>query len=657
MTYVLHGGIVLLSKNTVPTCYSVAVTHLDNLNPAQKEAVLHTEGPLLIVAGAGAGKTKTITHRIAHMVERGVQPRSILAVTFTNKAAGEMRERVHKLIPEGRGVPLVATFHSLGVRLLREFHEEAGLVRGFTIWDRDDSTRAIKRILEEMDTTSWTPRNILSTISRQKGDGMTAAAYAGKTHSYREQAVAQVWSRYEDILKKEQALDFDDLLARTLILLEGNERVRTLLQGRWKYVTIDEYQDTNAAQYEIARILAGSARNLCVVGDIDQNIYSWRGADIAHLLGFEKTFPGTKVVTLEQNYRSTRTILAAANSVISKNVKRLEKNLFTDNPTGEPVVLYGASNEIDEAWFIAQRAAALIEDGTPADEIAILYRENFQSRALEEAMLAFKVPYRVLGTRFFERKEIKDTLSYLRAAMNPDGTNDMARIIGVPPRGIGKTTLDKVLAGQEATLPAAAKLKMATFRTTLEKIAHAVRTLPTSDAVRYCIEASGIEVMHKEDMDEGEERLSNIRELINLAVRYDDEAPPEGVERLIEEAALESDQDQLTEKRAAISLMTVHASKGLEFDAVFVTGLEQGLFPSIREGGTETRDNEEERRLFYVAVTRARKFLFLSYAVSRMKYGSREFTLPSEFLEDIDQRLMQVLNRTDSNAAHGDLID
>ena len=639
-------------------CYSVAVNHgtnyLEGLNERQKEAVLYTRGPLLIVAGAGAGKTKTITHRIAHLVETGVRARSNLAVTFTNKAAGEMRERVHALMPEGVGTPLVATFHSLGVRLLREFHAEAGLPRGFSIWDRDDSVRAVKRILERMDIGEWTPRNILSAISRQKGDGVSPEEYAERVHSYRDKTVAQVWREYETTLKDEDALDFDDLLARALKLLQTDERVLSLLQNRWQHITVDEYQDTNKAQYEIARLLAGKERNICVVGDIDQNIYSWRGADIAHLMSFERSFPGAKVVTLEQNYRSTRTILAAANAVIAKNVKRLEKNLFTENPTGEPIILYGGRNEIDEAWFLAQTAARLIEEGTPADEIAVLYRENFQSRALEEAMLAFDVPYRVLGTRFFERKEIKDTLSYLRAALNPKGSADLVRIIGVPLRGIGKTTLDKILAGQEEKLAPAARAKVISFRDTLAKIAHAIKTLPASEAVRYCVEASGMEAMHKDDADEGLERLENIRELVNLSVRYDHEAPPEGIEQLLEEAALQSDQDELAEKRAAVSLMTVHASKGLEFDAVLVTGLEQGLFPSIRD---DTRDSEEERRLFYVAVTRARKLLFLTYAGQRMKYGSREFTLPSEFLEDIDQRLLTVLSHEGSGTAHGGLID
>jgi len=378
--------------------------------------------------------------------------------------------------------------------------------------------------------------------------------------------------------------------------------------------------------------------NICVVGDTDQNIYSWRGADIEHLLGFEKSFAGARVILLEQNYRSTSTILAAANSVIEKNVRRRPKRLFTDNATGDAIVLYGAQNEIDEAWFVAQKAAELIESGIQPSEIAVLYRENFQSRAIEEAFLHFGVPYRVLGTRFFERKEVKDTLSYLRASMNSKNKIDIGRIISVPPRGIGKVTLDKVLAGLGADLPKAAQAKVAAFKDVLMRIKHSVDILPASEAVRYAVEASGMETYHSKSED-GEERIGNIRELVNLATRYDHLQSPEGIERLLEEAALQSDQDELAEEMSAAALMTVHASKGLEFDAVFITGMEQGLFPSTRED--EKRDQEEDRRLFYVALTRARKRLFLSYAGQRMKYGSREFTIPSEFIQDIDSRLLQ----------------
>ncbi|MBV9159738.1 MAG: UvrD-helicase domain-containing protein [Candidatus Kaiserbacteria bacterium] len=627
--------------------------YLEGLNERQREAAEYLEGPLLIVAGAGAGKTKTITHRIAHMIEKGIPARQILAVTFTNKAAAEMRDRVRALVPEGKGLPFVSTFHSLGVRLLREFHEEAGLTRGFTIWDRDDSVRAVKAALEKLSIEQWPPRNILGTISRQKGDGVSVTEYAAQARTFRENTVAQAWALYEKALHEEGALDFDDLLFRTLTLLRSSERERALLQGRWHYITIDEYQDTNKAQYEIAAILAGERKNICVVGDTDQNIYSWRGADIAHLLQFELAFPGTKVVTLEQNYRSTRTILTAANGVIEKNKRRKPKTLFTDQGTGEPIALYGGVNEIDEAWFIAQEAARLIETGTPPKEIAVLYRENFQSRGIEEAMLHAGVPYRVLGTRFFERKEVKDTLSYLRAAMNTNARVDLQRIVGVPPRGIGKVTLEKMLAGLDADLPAGARTKVVAFRETLAKIAHAIKIVPASEAVAVTIEASGMQTLY-EKTEEGRERLENIRELQNFATRYDDEEPPQGIEHLLEEAALQSDQDQLEDSHNAVSLMTIHASKGLEFDAVFVTGLEQGLFPSMRE--SDDRDEEEERRLFYVAITRARTRLYLTYASQRLKYGSREFTVPSEFIDDIDARLVQTFERKRSLLDDEDVI-
>jgi DNA helicase-2/ATP-dependent DNA helicase PcrA len=616
------------------------MSYLDGLNERQKEAVQCTEGPLLIVAGAGAGKTKTITHRIAHLIEKGVPGRNILAITFTNKAATEMRERLHRLLGhQSHGMPLATTFHALGARLLREFYQEAGLPRGFAIWDRDDSTRAIKRIMESLQIEEPKPRAILGSLSRKKGEGLSARQFQGETRSHRDTIVSQVWTAYEKILTEEGALDFDDLLLRTLALLRDDATVLHKLRGRWKYLTVDEYQDTNQSQFEIVRLLAGETRNICVVGDADQNIYSWRGAQMEHLLQFEDVFPGAKVVLLEQNYRSTRTILAAANSVIAKNINRREKNLFTDNDTGEPVTLYGARNEIDEAWFVAQNAALLLQEGTKAGEIAVLYRENFQSRVLEEALLSHDIPYRVLGVRFFERAEVKDVLSYLRASMNPKNSVDMTRIVAVPPRGIGKVTLEKMLAGQELT--GATGVKVAAFRDSLAKIAHAAQTLPASEAVRYAAEESGIIAWLKEDTEKGEERLGNIQELVNLAVRYDDLASPEGIERLLEEAALQSEQDSLegSEERQGVSLMTVHASKGLEFDAVFVTGLEQGLFPSMRES-EGARDSEEERRLFYVAITRARKRLYLSYARERFKYGQRESSIPSEFIDDIDARLI-----------------
>ena len=629
--------------------------YLEGLNTAQKEAVLHVDGPLLIVAGAGAGKTKTIVHRIAHLVEEGIPASSILAVTFTNKAAGEMRDRVRDLLTGKRGgLPLVATFHSLGVRLLREFHEEAGVPKNFSIWDRDDSLRAVKAELKRLDTEEWTPRQILGAISREKGGGKTLAEYRERASSRREQVVTTVWERYEQELQAQDCLDFDDLLVRTLSLLQESSKTLSLLQNRWRYIIVDEYQDTSGVQYELMKLLSGKLGNLCVCGDLDQCIYTWRQAEIENLLSFERVFPDVKVVRLEQNYRSTRTIIAAANAVIEKNTNRIPKTLFSENETGEPIVLHGALDERYEAWFVAEQAANLIDLGVAPNEIAVLYRENAQSRVLEEALLHAGLPYRVLGTRFFERKEVKDVLSYLRAAINPKGKSDLARIVGVPPRGIGKVTVEKMLSGQPL---GAASAKVAAFRELLLKIRHAVHTLPTSEAVRFCIEASGIQKMYGGKTEEDAEHLGNVRELANLAAKYESDEPPAGIERLLEEAALQSEQDELDMSRdkGGISLMTVHAAKGLEFDAVFVVGMEQGLFPSLRND--ETRDPEEERRLFYVALTRARKHLFLSYAYERTKYGTRESALPSEFLSDIDARLLADSESTPAKKKRGLLDD
>jgi len=616
----------------------MASTFLDGLNTAQKQAVLHKEGPLLIVAGAGAGKTKTITHRIAHLIGGGVPARTILAVTFTNKAAGEMRERIVRLLREkSRTMPLITTFHSLGVRILREFHREAGIPRGFSIWDQDDSTRAVKTILKQLDTEEWTPRQILAGISREKGAGKLMQDYRERAGTRREQTVALAWERYEHALAEESALDFDDLLVRALKLLRESPETLSLLQNRWQYLTVDEYQDTSNVQYEMMRLLCGKRNNICVVGDLDQCIYTWRQAEIENLLSFEREFPNAKVVRLEQNYRSTRTILAAANGVIEKNTNRIPKTLFSEGDTGEPITLYGAMNERDEAWFVVEQAAHLMDRKVPAQEIAVLYRENAMSRVLEEAFLHAGLPYRVLGTRFFERREVKDVLSYLRAALNPKSKSDLARIIGVPPRGIGKVTMEKMLRGEAL---GASGAKVAQFEASLAKIRHAVNTLPASEAVRFCIEESGIQKMFEGKTEEGRERLGNVRELVNLAAKYENDEPPLGIERLLEEAALQSEQDELDMNKdgGGVTLMTVHAAKGLEFDAVFVVGLEQGLFPSLRNDAD--RDPEEERRLFYVALTRARKHLYLSHAYERARYGKREAAMPSEFLSDIDERLM-----------------
>lgn len=645
--------------------------YLKDLNDEQKKAVLHTEGPLLIVAGAGAGKTKTITHRIAHLIVSGVPSDSILAVTFTNKAAGEMRERVGKLLatlPEvnrplslsaDARLPLVSTFHSLGVRLLREHASLVGLPRSFSIWDRSDSLRAVKKALEEIGYEKrYEPRTVLSKISRVKGDGISRSEFLSDAKNPWEKTVAEVWKHYEAALARDHALDFDDLLLVTLELLSKNHGVLERCRARWSHITIDEYQDTNQVQFELARLLTAPKNNLCVVGDIDQNIYSWRGADIEHLLSFEKVFPGTKVILLEQNYRSTQTILAAAHDIISKNRNRFEKKLFTENAEGEPVSLYYAMSEQDEAYFVASHCAELIVTGTQPKEIAVLYRANFQSRVLEEAFLQIGVPYRVLGTKFFDRKEVKDVLSYLRAALNPNSSGDLARIIGTPPRGIGKATLAKIIMWKREELTGATKKKVDDFFTLLDDIRACAEKKKVSETIQFVLQKSGLEEDLRKSGEEGLERLENLRELVSLATKYDDLPPPymevtdkdggsaiygtaeggvSGIEKLLEDAALMSDQDSLDlethEKANAVSLMTVHASKGLEFDVVFVVGLEEGLFP--HERSDEHVDEEEERRLFYVALTRARKKVHLSHAATRMIFGTRTIGVSSQFLSDI----------------------
>jgi DNA helicase II / ATP-dependent DNA helicase PcrA len=628
---------------------SDTIPYLEGLNDQQKAAVLHTEGPLMVLAGAGSGKTRVITHRIVHIIHQGVSPRNILAVTFTNKAAKEMRERASDLVrkypPSDRavidGLPTVTTFHSLGVQILREFHEAMNLRRHFTIYDRADSMRAVKQAIEKADYNpkEFEPKRILGMISRAKGDAITQLAYQDAANSYPEQVAATVWEKYEAILTAEHALDFDDLLAKTLRLLKENKTVREILQDRFKYIHVDEYQDTNRVQFSIMELLAGDVQNICVVGDIDQNIYSWRGADIKNVLQFERHFAGASTILLEENYRSTQTIIAASNDIIKKNQNRVEKNVFTNNHEGEKLTLYAAMTGIDEAEYIALTAQSLIADGADPSSIAILYRTNFQSRVLEEAFLNFEVPYQLLGTKFFERKEVKDVLSYLRLALNPGSNADLARIINEPTRGIGKVTLLKIIEGNRADLNKGAQEKLAGFDTIMMDIAKTATEKPLSETIKFIMKRSGIEGMYRQEgTEDALERLENLRELVSLASRYDSLTPTEAVEQLLENAALQSDQDEIKDKEElnAVRLMTVHSAKGLEFSYVFITGLEEGLFPHERLDDGKT-DKEEERRLFYVALTRAEKKVFLTYAHMRTIFGSQRVNLPSSFLNDISK--------------------
>ncbi len=440
-------------------------------------------------------------------------------------------------------------------------------------------------------------------------------------------------------LRDDGALDFDDLLLRAVNLLRDNKEIRERYQARWPYIHIDEYQDTNKIQAVMAGFLVGEKNNICAVGDIDQTIYGWRGAQIANIMSFEKTFPGSRVILLEENYRSTKNILAAANEVISKNVFRREKNLFTKNEDGAPLSLYQAFDEADEAGFIARKIRELMREGKKPKDFCVLYRANFQSRAIEEALLSADIPYQVLGTRFFERKEVKDALSFIRAAVYGTAP-DIARIANVPPRGIGKVTLMKMLMGQENAIGGAVGEKVRAFRALLARITASAKTLPPSKLVQFVMTESGMERMYKEDKVEGAERLENVRELGALAARYDELPVGEGIEKFLESAALASDQDELKDEANSVRLMTVHAAKGLEFPYVFITGLEEGLFPYEREEGSAA-DREEERRLMYVALTRAKEKIFLTYAAYRTVFGSKNATLPSGFFSDIPADLIE----------------
>lgn len=627
-------------------------TRLSGLNSKQQEAVLAIDGPLLVLAGAGAGKTRVIAHRILEIVRSGVAPERILAITFTNKAASEMRERVMATLqgdatgplalPErGRG-PFVSTFHSLGLSIIKENAKLLGFKRTPAIYDRADSLREIKAALKQLSVEDIEPRAALSSISKHKGQSITAVEFAAGANHFRDRTIAAAWSLYEQALHKDGAVDFDDLLVRAMQLLRDNSEVRAHYRARWSHIHIDEYQDTNHVQAKLAELLVGEQKNICAVGDIDQTIYGWRGAVIENMIHFERTFAGAKTVILEENYRSTQNILAAANEVIVKNPNRPEKNLFTKNNEGEKLGLYQAFDEMDEAGFVARKIKELLNDHAQPKDFCVLYRANFQSRALEEALLGNDIPYQVLGTRFFERKEVKDALSFVRAALF-NTPADIERITKAIPSGIGKVTLLKVLQGKEGELTGATREKVSRLRTLLARIREHTEKLTPSEVVRFVIVESGMEKLYKEDKVEGAERLENLRELSNLAARYDTLPKEEALEAFLESTALQSDQDELKEDANAVRLMTVHASKGLEFPYVFIVGLEEGLFPYARESSGD-KETEEERRLMYVAITRAKKKVFLTYASYRTVFGSKNATFPSQFLSDIPDYLLEVEN-------------
>lgn len=643
---------------------------MTTLNSEQQRAVDTIDGPVLIIAGAGSGKTRVITHRILNLIKKGVEPRSILAITFTNKAAKEMRDRIGHLLQSDSDLnrpvsftekPFVSTFHALGVHIIKENAGTLGLTRHFTIYDRSDSKRAVKEAMEQcsINPKEFDPGVFLNKISRAKGDNMTRLEYSDRAHDHFEEMTSQVWEKYDAIIAKDKAVDFDDLLLKTARLLRENKMAREHYQSLWKYIHIDEYQDTNKVQYEIASILSASHKNICVVGDVDQNIYSWRGATIENIMNFEKDYPHATTITLEMNYRSTKTILEAANAVIEKNTVRRKKTLKTDSDYGEKISMLVSYTEADEARTVADIVRDITEKGNSPKEIAVLYRANFQSRVLEESFIKKNIPYQLVGTRFFDRKEIRDVLSYIRASLNRDSSADVARIINVPARGIGKVTLAKILAGQQDTLPPAMKVKLSSFWKLLDDIKIEVTTKKTSESVKFVIQESGIEHMLRQGDGEDEERLLNVQELVSVATQYDEMEPEAGIEALLSNASLATDQDELEKPQDTVKLMTVHAAKGLEFDYVFIVGLEENLFPfkHADDGEMSKSEEEEERRLFYVAITRARKKLYLSYAMLRTIFGNQRVNNPSEFLGDIDEKLTENPEPTKPSGAKAIFID
>lgn len=623
--------------------------YLEGLNEAQKKAVCATEGPVSVLAGAGSGKTRVLTTRIYHLIRTGVPADRILAVTFTNKAAREMRQRIRSMLdlpdsgirtPES-GVPFIATFHGLGRELLERHGATIGIPRYFGIYDRDDSEKAVAAALKLLDVEAreLSPRMVLARISREKGRGVRAGEFleAQGQKGFGNRVIALAWQKYEKVLAEEKALDFDDLIALPVRLLETHADVRGQAQDRFDYIHIDEYQDTNELQGRLANMLAARRKNIFVVGDIDQTIYTWRGATVENLLEFDAMYPGAQTIVLEHNYRSTKNVVDAANAVIEKNKNRKEKISKTDNIPGEPIMVRLARNAEEEARFVAQRIRRLMKNGVPPEDIAVLFRTNFQSRALEEGLLREGVPYKLIGTRFFARREVKDTLAWMRLALDPSRDADKMRAAQAPPRGIGKVTLGKLAAGQRDALRAGEAAKVGAFEAVIAELAEAAQTLEPSILVKLVAEKSGLRrALVEEGSAEDRERFENIEELATVAARHDHAPGKEGIAAFLAEAALVSDQDEMDQgEKGGVTLMTVHAAKGLEFNTVFVTGMEEGLFPHKGVAADEERDEEEERRLFYVAITRAKERLILTLTRVRKIYGSDYLSEPSSFLADL----------------------
>lgn len=645
---------------------------LAGLNKEQQQAVKTTEGPLLIMAGAGSGKTRVLTHRIAYiLLEKGVNPYNILAITFTNKAAREMKERINGILGGAADEIWISTFHSMCVRILRRDIDRIGINRNFTILDTTDQLSVIKGILKDknIDSKKFDPRGILSAISSAKNELIDAKQYGKYTGNYFENIVSDVFEQYEKRLLKNHSLDFDDLIMKTIQLFKRVPEVLEYYQRKFQYIHVDEYQDTNKAQYQLVHLLAAKFQNLCVVGDSDQSIYGWRGADIANILSFEKDYPNAKVILLEQNYRSTKNILQVANHVISNNVKRKPKNLWTDNEKGEKIQYYRADTEQGEALFVTGKIKELIETKQRKfSDFAILYRTNAQSRAMEEMLVKANIPYTIVGgTKFYDRKEIKDLLAYLRLVANLDDDISFVRIINVPKRGIGATSLDRIAQyalqnemsmfralGEVERIGLSAKAMKACreFYQMLSGLNQMQEYLSVMELTEEIIKRTEYrEMLQAEKTLEAESRLENIDEFLSVTKNFEESSEDQTLIAFLTDLALVADIDQLDKEenvKDAVVLMTLHSAKGLEFPVVFLIGLEEGVFPHSRSL-MEENDMEEERRLMYVGITRAEEELYITNAQIRTLYGHTNINPASRFIEEIPDEFIDRLNEQKRN--------
>ena len=638
---------------------------LNGMNDRQTEAVQTTEGPLLIMAGAGSGKTRVLTHRIAYLIdEKMVNPWNILAITFTNKAAREMRERAEKLKTEAQDC-LIATFHSMCVRILRREADHIGYNRNFTIVDPGEQRTLMKRILKNLnlDPKKWNERAILGTISNAKNDLIDEVAYANLAGDMYTEIVAKCYTAYQKELRQSEAMDFDDLIMLTLRLFDQNPDVLTYYQQRYQYIHVDEYQDTNHAQYQLVKLLASRFKNICVVGDADQSIYGWRGADMQNILDFEKDYPEAKVVLLEENYRSTKTILQAANEVIRNNRNRRPKNLWTQNEDGEEIVYYRANDEQDEALFVARTIDQLSREGYSHKDFAVLYRTNAQSRTVEEALLKSNIPYTMVGgTKFYSRKEIRDVISYLNLIANPSDNISYERVVNEPKRGVGSGTVEKIrnfASSQEISLldasanillsPVKGKAAQAVydFANMLLDMRERLDDFTVTKLVEAVLEKTGYATaLAAQATLESQARIENIEEFLSVTKNFDespdnpaDESGLDKLSRFLNDLALIADTDDGDTESSEVTLMTLHAAKGLEFPVVFLIGMEENVFPLSRASEDED-ELEEERRLAYVGITRAEKILYLTNANSRMLYGKTNYNHPTRFLREISSDLL-----------------